>query len=206
MVCCSIQYTFAPVYFFQSLLEAIHEHVVRKLLAFVYHEPDCFVASGDDGQNGKSNKDRITCGWTQRKSEVSRFCSARDGDDLLVLFECNFYNFGKLFDHEPRSTNAIEKFALACIRRINLDAFWSCLRNTVSHNTNKMREGREISRSMGMRGTPMDPGPLPTSHDNAGYKVAIQIVVSSLGLGQYLETRNAVSNKKCIQVLVLINS
>ena len=88
-----------------------------------YDEPDFLVATGDDGRNVRNNEDRITSGWT--KSEVFRFCLANDGDDLLVSFECNFYIFGKLFDHKPRSSNKRGKFALACIRSINLDAFWS---------------------------------------------------------------------------------
>ncbi|KAI2501534.1 hypothetical protein MHU86_12911 [Fragilaria crotonensis] len=50
-----------------------------------------------------------------------------------------------------------------------------------------MREGLVISKSMGMRGTPKDPGPLP-SDDHVGYEVAIQMVVSSLGAGRYSGT------------------
>ena len=147
-------------------------------------EPDFFVAHGDNPRVGSGDEDRLLSGWAPRKSEDSRFSRARDGDDLLVSFECDFCIFGKLFDHKPDPSNAKDKFALACIRRINLDAFWSRARSTVEANTAKMREGLAISESMGMRGTPKPPGPLP-SFDHVGYEVAIQMVVSSLGKGRY---------------------
>jgi hypothetical protein len=150
-------------------------------------EPDFFVATGDNARTGKGDEDRLVSGWAPRKSDQSRFRAARDGDDLLVSFECDFCVFGKLFDHEPQTTSSKDIYALACIRRINLDAFWSRAADTVRNNTSKMREGLAISKSMGMRGTPLDPGPLP-SYDHVGYEVAIQMIVSSLGAGRYSES------------------
>ena len=152
-------------------------------------EPNFFIATGDNPRVGSGDEDRLLSGWAPRKSEGSRFRSARDGDDLLVSFECDFCIFGKLFDHVPQpARNAKDKFALACIRRINLDAFWSRARSTVESNTAKMREGLAISEAMGMRGTPKQPGPLP-SDDHVGYEVAIQMIVSSLGAGRYSGTQ-----------------
>ncbi len=108
-----------------------------------YDEPDFFVATGENMRTGKGDEDRMTSGWARKKSEQSRFRSARDGDDLLVSVECDFCIVGKRFDHEPRATNEKDKYALACFRRINLD--WSRACDKVAHNTNKMREGLEIS-------------------------------------------------------------
>ena len=147
-------------------------------------EPDFFIATGDNPRVGTGDEDRLVSGWAPRKSDVSRFRTARDGDDLLVSFECDFCIFGKLFDHVPQTNNSNDKYALACIRRINLDAFWSRARTTVDANTAKMREGLAISKAMGMRGSPKDPGPLP-KEDHVGYEVAIQMIVSSLGAGRY---------------------
>jgi hypothetical protein len=50
---------------------------------------------------------------------------ARDGDNLLMSIECDFCIFAKLFDHEPQTNCGKNQFAIACIWRINLDAFWS---------------------------------------------------------------------------------
>ncbi|KAI2494744.1 hypothetical protein MHU86_19781 [Fragilaria crotonensis] len=118
---------------------------------------------------------------------MGRFTSARNGDNLMVPFECDFCVFGKLFDHTPDASNAKDAFAMACIRRIILDAFWSRARSTVDANTAKAREGLALSRRMGMRGPAEAPGPLPNV-DHCGYEVAIQIVVSSLESGRYSKT------------------
>ena len=126
-------------------------------------------------------------GWAPKKTEKIRFRRGRDGDDLLVSFECDFCVFGKLFDHEPQDDSKEDSYALACIRRINLDALWSRAPTTVRANTLKMREGLEISKVMGMRGSPMEPGPLP-SYDHVGYETAIHMVVSSLGAGRFSDS------------------
>ncbi|KAI2503871.1 hypothetical protein MHU86_10596 [Fragilaria crotonensis] len=145
------------------------------------------MAAGDQPIAEKDDEDRILSGWAPRKSDMGRFTSARNGDNLMVPFECDFCVFGKLFDHEPSLSNEKDVFAMACIRRVILDAFWSRARSTVDANTAKVREGLCLSREMGMRGPAEAPGPLPKT-DHCGYEVAIQIVVASLGSGRYSET------------------
>ena len=133
------------------------------------------------------DEDRIMSGWAPRKSDMGRFATARNGDNLMVPFECDLCVFGKLFDHDPDATNEKDVFAMGCIRRVILDALWSRASSTVVANTLKAREGLMISRRMGMKGPAEPPGPLP-SHDHCGYEVAIQIVVDSLGSGRYSKT------------------
>ncbi|KAI2498992.1 hypothetical protein MHU86_15496 [Fragilaria crotonensis] len=145
------------------------------------------MAAGDQPIAEADDEDRIFSGWTPRKSDIGRFTSARNGDNLMVPFECDFCVFGKLFDHAPDISTKKDVFALACIRRIILDAFWSRARSTVDANTAKTREGLVLSRSLGMKGAAEAPGPLPKT-DHCGYEVAIQIVVSSLGAGRYSKT------------------
>lgn len=146
--------------------------------------PDFFIAVGDHPQADADDEDRLLSGWIPRKSDVNNFTSGRNGDDLLVSFECDFCIFEKLFSRAPQPGCEKDNFALACIRRVNLDAFWSRARSTVQANTYKVREGLKISTDMGMSGPYLDPGPLPR-HDHCGYEVAIQMVVSSLNPGRY---------------------
>jgi hypothetical protein len=73
----------------------------------------------------------------------------------------------------------LEKDVIRCICRVNLDAFWSRARSTVEANTAKVREGLRISAKLGLLGPYFNPGPLPL-HDDCGYQVALQIVVSFL--------------------------
>ena len=147
------------------------------------------MASGDQPQVEADDEDRILSGWKPRKADVGRFTSARNGDDLLVPFECDTCVFGKLFHREPDIVgNEQDSFAMGCIRRIILDAFWSRARSTVAANTSKVREGLALSLSMGMVTGPYEiPGPLP-AHDHCGYEVAMQMVASSLGSGRYSES------------------
>ena len=62
-------------------------------------------------------------GWTRRKEVVGRFRTGSDGDDLLVSFECDDCIFGKLYRRRPNPNCDKDVYAMACIRRINLDAF-----------------------------------------------------------------------------------
>ena len=146
------------------------------------------MASGDHPQVDDDDEDRILSGWKPRKSEAGRFGTARNGDDLLVPFECDSCVFGKLFGREPSCDgDTKDAFAMACIRRVILDGFWSRARSTVAANTAKVREGLALSIGMGMKGPYENPGPLP-SFDHCGYEVAVQMVASSLQKGRYSNT------------------
>lgn len=150
-------------------------------------DPKFFVASGEVHQVDEEDEDRLMSGWNVRSTDCNRFRTARNGDDLLVSFECDSCIFGKLYKREPSSSSTQDCLALACIRRINLDAFWSRARSTVEANASKVREGLKNSRKIGLDGPYLDPGPLP-SHDHCGYEVAIQMVLSSLDAGRYADS------------------
>ena len=51
------------------------------------------MATGDNVRPGREDEDRLMSGWATRKLEQSRFLTARDGDDLLISFECDFCVF-----------------------------------------------------------------------------------------------------------------
>ena len=142
------------------------------------------MATGDTPRADANDEDRLMSGWVPRKTDHERFMEARNGDDLMVSFECDLCIFWKLYHRSPKEDESEDKFRLDCIRRINLDAFWSRARSTVESNASKIREGLKISRSLGLQGPYMDPGPLP-AYDHCGYEVAMQIVVSSLESGRY---------------------
>ena len=89
------------------------------------NDADFFIATGDNPRAVSGDEDKLLSGWAPRKSKESRFHMARDGDNLLMSFECDFCIFAKLFDHEPQTNCGKNQFAMACIWRINLDAFWS---------------------------------------------------------------------------------
>lgn len=146
-----------------------------------------FIATGDTPRSGINDEDRLMSGWVPRKVDAGRFTVARDGDDLMVSFECDFCIFWKLYNRSPDTGDERDQFVMRCIRRINLDAFWSRARSTVEANAAKIREGLKISNKLGLPGPYLAPGPLPR-HDHCGYQVALQIVVSSLESGRYADS------------------
>jgi hypothetical protein len=137
-------------------------------------------AEGDDGT-------RLVTGWKAKKSDVGRYRSARDGDDLMVAFECDFCIFEKVYERPPDLTSASDRLGMGCIRRVILDSFWSRSRSTVVSNTARFRDIIRKAQGMGFEPPYSAPGPLPL-YDHCGYKVAILMVAKSLEPGRHSES------------------
>jgi hypothetical protein len=151
-------------------------------LKFHIADPEHLISvDGDD--------DRLRSGWTVKRVDRKRFCVARDGDDLLVSFECDICIFAKVYKRLPNLSSQDDSFCLGCIRRVNLDAFWSRARTTVVSNTLRFREMINLSKAMGFECPYADPGPLP-QYDHCGYRVAILMVAKSLESGRYSDTHH----------------
>ena len=69
--------------------------------------------------------------WKSKHWNEMDFHEARNGDHLLVIFECDLCIFRKLRHTNPVSNLSQDYLLLACIRRIDLDTFWSRTRLTV---------------------------------------------------------------------------
>ncbi len=137
--------------------------------------------SGDEDMN------RIITGWQPKNDDLYRFSRAQDGDDLLVPFKCDICIFTKLYRRlpQPAAVEPKDALTLACIRRINLDAFWSRASSTVKSNAALARTGQRLSASVGLDDGPYSqPGPLPNG-DHCGYQVAIQMVLELLEEGRH---------------------
>ena len=134
-----------------------------------------------------NDEDRLTNLWRTTERDTKAFRQARPGDHLLVTFQCDVCIFRKLRLTEPCPNNPVDENLLACIRRVNLDAFWSRASSTVGAQRRLMERSLEIAEQLGLE--PMFPnqGPLPLG-DHCGYTVAIQMVFASLGQGRYSET------------------
>jgi hypothetical protein len=153
--------------------------------------------------------DRMGNVWRIDPGEANKFHQARMGDHLMVAFECDRCVFRKLYRREPiiSDEDAISAAiasdllgdrnsyghpvsqesdgkALAVIRRMILDAFWSRASKTVRSNAKVIQRGCEISASLGLDPPYLEPGPLP-SFDHCGYGVAIQMLLASQESGRY---------------------
>jgi len=112
---------------------------------------------------------------------------ARDGDHLLVPFECDRCIFLKLRGNLPNPESSCDQLLLATVRRMNLDAFWSRETSTVLSNLRKAKKMIEVSELVKLQGPfPLQP-PLPLL-DHCGYQVAIDMLLLSRRPGRHDET------------------
>lgn len=111
--------------------------------------PDFHIADEDGNDPGSTDdEDRITSGWRPRKDGDTRYKTARNGDDLMIPFECDWCIFGKLFKRIPDISGASDSdlFAMGCIRRVLvLDAFWSREPSTVGTRGTHSERGLSVS-------------------------------------------------------------
>ena len=153
--------------------------------------------------------DRMGNVWKIDPGESHKFHQARMGDHLMVAFECDTCVFRKLYRREPilaiedipSSVSSGELFqerngfypcqtqendrrALATIRRMILDAFWSRASSTVRSNAKIIQRGCELSASLGLDPPYLEPAPLP-SFDHCSYGVAIQMLLASQEPGRH---------------------
>jgi hypothetical protein len=146
------------------------------------------VAGADEGLLDEDAVERLQLGWRRRKGDERRFHEARNGDDLMVQFECNFCVFFKLYLRKLVDSSPTDQLAMACIRRMILDAFWSRARSTVEDQARKVRHLVNLAKQVGMPSPGFEsPGPLPAG-DHCGYRVTFFSVLDSLQPGKYSDT------------------
>jgi hypothetical protein len=92
--------------------------------------------------------------------------------------------FRKLKRRSPDISDPGDQLLIACIRRINLDSFWSRSKYTVKGNKEKIGTSLEMSSLVGLDGPYVVDGPLP-DFDHCGYEVAVDTVLYSRRPGQH---------------------
>jgi hypothetical protein len=121
---------------------------------------------------------------TQLGDEL-RFLRGRNGDHLMVPFQCDLCHFRNIMKRDPWSSKWQDHEILEYIRRANLDSFWSRESSTVAFN---LREARRMEYKVAQRlempsiTPPMGPFPLT---DECGMKAAIAMLDRSLDPGRY---------------------
>jgi hypothetical protein len=127
----------------------------------------------------------MTAAWGKKQRVVDDYLVAQDGDHMMVPFECDLCIFRKLRSQKPTPANPGDDLIMACIRHINLDAFWSWTQGTVEGNGDKVYFAINLSNTvLGLLGPYEVHVPLPEI-DHCGYKVAIEMILHSHGSGSY---------------------
>lgn len=140
---------------------------------------DLLVKEQDDPEE----EARLEESWGPRYMSKTEFLTARPGDHLLVPFECDDCIFVKLRGTLPDYSQQMDLLLLKCIRRINLDAFWSRSTLTVNSNAISARMQLKMSQLVGLEGPFIHTQSLPL-FDHCGYEVAIGHVLYSMRPGR----------------------
>jgi len=74
------------------------------------------------------NQARLEARWSKKGHRLDDYLKGREGDSLLIPFECDICVFRKLRKTEPTNKSPMDKLLLAAIRRMNLDTFGVQLR------------------------------------------------------------------------------
>ena len=127
---------------------------------------------------------RLIQAWGKRVQSESDYLHARNGDHTLVPFECDLCIFRKLRKCSPDPSYAPDKLLLDCIRRMNLDSFWSRTTETVNGHRGKLEHGIRLSRTVGLEGPYTHEGPMP-AFNHCGYEVATQMLLNSRNPGRH---------------------
>lgn len=138
----------------------------------------------DNEPKDDADKERIQRAWGNKHRNPEEYKFARNGDHLLVPFQCDLCIFRKLTGRTPHHQSDRDKVLMACIRRINLDAFWSRASSTVISNRDRIRSACNLSDSLGVPNPYEFIGAMP-DHDAFGYTVAIQMIMASTKSGRY---------------------
>ena len=127
--------------------------------------------------------ERFESAWKAKWNE-REYLTARVGDHMLTQFECDLCIFLKLMKRYPLKESVKDKRLVSCIRRINLDAFWSRSSVAVANNSRSVKKLLRETGDVGLDGLFMSHEPLPF-FDHCGYQVAIAMVLNSTRPGRY---------------------
>ena len=120
--------------------------------------------------------------------EERKFKFARNGDNFMVLFQCDLCHFWNIQGRDPGRFPDQDKTLLMGIRQATLDSFWSRAISTVKNNTAGVKRFYNIAiEQLGVAGCLPEMGPFPLS-DTWGMYIAVVILQRSLDKGVYRDT------------------
>lgn len=100
----------------------------------------------------------------------------------MVPFECDDCVFWKITKRSSNKANQADTLLSECIRRANLDAFWSRSTKTVDQNRLMVNRQLFLSKTLGMPGPYVQTHPNP-NYDYCGFEVAVSMLSMSIYSG-----------------------
>ena len=126
--------------------------------------------------------------------DKGRHLWARNGDHLMILFQCDLCHFRNLKGSNPRA-NEVEFLLLRTIRSASIHAFWSREPSAVESNRREDMKIEKVSKEFGLTSILPIMGPFPVQ-DSQGMGIAVYTLKRSLGKGRYQSTLQYESVRK----------
>jgi hypothetical protein len=168
------------------------EDAVRRMLAshpnILFHVKQ--KESFDDKDKSEEDEERGAWSWGNKHRAPYEYLAGRNGDHLMIPFECDLCIFRKLCKQDPLPTSESDKLLLACIRRISLDAFWSQASSTITANRDKLKQALGFSQLVGLSGPYEHFGTMPINNTFSWHREvreSIWTIIHSMILFEKLE-------------------
>ena len=128
---------------------------------------------------------RLELAWKEKHQKRNDFLQARNGDHLLIPYECPLCVFRILKGRSPMAGSQSDCLLTDCIQRAILDAFWTRSTSTVKVYARQVRKMLEFSDIVGLEG-PFRHTKLMPWRDHSGYEVTIAMLLFSRRKGKNL--------------------
>ena len=145
---------------------------------------DCYIDSGILPFKVQRAFNDETVYYNRRREDEYKYLIARPGDGVLAPFQCEGCWFVNIYGRYPREEESFaDKCVLTCLRRANLDVFWSRESSTVKSVGGYLKEivrrAKEADRPV-----PLEPFEPWRVEDKQGMGIAIMMLEKSLSKGR----------------------
>ena len=145
---------------------------------------DCYIDSGILPFKVQRAFNDETVYYNRRREDEYKYLIARPGDGVLAPFQCEGCWFVNIYGRYPRGEESFaDKCVLTCLRRANLDVFWSRESSTVKSVGGYLKEivrrAKEADRPV-----PLEPFEPWRVEDKQGMGIAIMMLEKSLSKGR----------------------
>ena len=108
-------------------------------------------------------------GFELDTAEKMRFLTARKGDGLCGIFQCEVCHFRNVKGRDPVESKGLDTMLQYYMQRANLDSFWSRQPSTVAASADELRRDLKLAGELGLAACEAFPrrGPFPVE-DSVG--------------------------------------
>jgi hypothetical protein len=139
-----------------------------------------------------------------RPGDETRHLAGRDGDNLLLPFQCEICHIRNMCGRDPIEGLPSDEMLKIYIRRASIDAFWSREPAMVRAHLREARQMEKEAREVGLTSFSDPIGPWPL-RDVMGMRAAVAVLQRSLAPGLYAATVQFETIRKTRSTLTVLH-